>query len=170
MDEEIYFCPHCGKNLPVGSPYCPACGARLNDPQADVREKAIIEEKSRDRITIAVILLSVSAVITIVMGLYYIASAESMVDTIMDAYGSLLTDYYTAESLTSFIKMLGWIVIGIGALFAVTALLAFMRKFWILTVILCLIAALFGVLGLISLVLGLIAFYFIYKSKPYFTN
>jgi len=167
--DDLNFCPTCGKSLPLGTSYCPACGARLNDPQADQMETAVATKESSDRILVATILILLNAAILIIGGVYLYFTATEISEYAFDITPSLI-DSFTVESLAGFIKSLALIGIIGGAIGLVSALLVFMRRLWILAVIFCLVAAAIGITTLIGLVLGLIAIWMLFKSKPLFTD
>ncbi|MDR0334705.1 MAG: zinc ribbon domain-containing protein [Methanomassiliicoccaceae archaeon] len=166
--DDLNFCPVCGKNLDPGTAYCPACGARLNDPEPERREKAAAERTGGGNTNMAMILLSVTAAILFAFGLIYL-SAAGLAEEMFSMYPSL-EEYYTVEAMRSMIRMFGIILIIGAAMCVVSAILTFKRRLWVLALILCIAAALFGVLSTFGVIAGIIAIFFLYKARPAFRD
>jgi uncharacterized membrane protein len=163
--DDLNFCPTCGKDLPFGTSFCPACGMSLSNKEGDRKEKTAAVTASADRINIAVILLIVTAVVSILSGII----VYFQIDSLMDWMARVLSDAgYTSDSMEFMRGMLLMTavlsIIG-GAVAAVSAMLAHKRRMWTLTIITCIIATIIG-----NLIFGLIALYFLYKAKPAFTD
>jgi len=108
----------------------------------------------------------------VLMGIYFFVAAGDLASEIFSdpRFASMVTPYYTEASLASFIELMGVASILAGSIGVVAAIFAFMRRFWILTIILCMMSALIGTVTLFGLILGLIAFWLLYKAKPVFKN
>jgi len=178
--EDINFCPACGKNVEPGTPYCPACGARLNDPASEkmeMTEKAQAERKmGSDRTVIAAVLMLVYSVPMLLMGVYFFADAGGLAHEIFtspsltSSVDQIIALGYDEAWLASIIEITGILMILSGAVGVFAAVLAFMKKFWVLAIILCIMSALIGIVTLFGLILGLIAFWMLYKAKPVFES
>ena len=172
MSTDINFCPACGRNLPAEAPYCPMCGMRLNDPTAEMRERSR-EVRNRDRTNIAVALLLIYSVPAVLFGaLVYLNAyelSELIFDSMSDMYGSLLAGY-TVESMASELEFQMMLTVIGGLIGAVSAVFAIMRKYWIVTVILCIASAALGFSMILGLIIGIIAFWLLYQSRPAFEN
>jgi hypothetical protein len=178
--EDIDFCPACGKNVEPGTPYCPACGARLNDPVTEKREmtqKDQAENKmGSDRIIIAAVLILGYSVFSLFLGAYLFADAENLVHWIFTdpAFASYVADLaalgYGEERMLSLLEITAILMIISGGAGVVAAVLALMKKFWVLTIILCIMSALIGIVTLFGLILGIIAFWMLYKARSVFES
>lgn len=176
MDEDINFCPHCGKDVKEGMPYCPACGVRLNDPYAEKVQDETAKKNADGKVNIAVVLILLYSVPLILISLWlYFAAAGAVADIYGDpAYADtiqMLTDVgYTQASFTGLIEILCLAGIIFGAIGLVPAVLAFKRRFWTVTIIFCLVSAILCALSIFGIIMGLIAFYMLYKAKPAFRD
>jgi len=170
--EDINFCPACGKNVSPETPYCPACGARLNDPISEKRETEAEKKMGADRITIAAVLMLAYSIPLILVGIFFYVSAGNLSSEIFSdpSLAAMLAPYYTEASFTSFIELMGILSIIAGSIGVAAAVISLMRKFWALAIILCILSALIGGLTLFGLILGLIAFWMLYRAKPVFES
>jgi heme/copper-type cytochrome/quinol oxidase subunit 3 len=164
MDDDINFCPRCGKNLTTGASYCPACGAGMGDPNVQTREEIAMDAKNEGRINTAVWILIICAALSIFTGLFMIITIGDMVHTIFETIDSTVPGYYTEASLRSLLVMSFVISMICASLGIVAALLATKRRLWLLVIILGLVASLFGC------IFGLIAVYLLYKAKTAFKD
>jgi len=170
--DEVNFCPACGKNVPPGTQYCPACGSCLSDQVPERRETEAEKRMGADRTKIAAILILIYSMPLILFGIYFYVAAGDLTNEIFSnpRFVELVAPYYTPGALESFIQLMGLASIIAGSIGVVTAILALMRKFWVLTIILCIMSALIGALTLFGLILGLIAFWMLYKARPVFES
>jgi uncharacterized membrane-anchored protein len=163
--DDLNFCPTCGKSLPSGTSYCPTCGARLNDPEVDRKEKVATEKAAGDRIMIAVVLLIISAALAIISGAYLYFRAEAFVDMIIRLVPDGTFSDSFADFMVGLIKASALLSIVGGAVSAISAALAYKRRVWVMTFILCIVSA-----AICNIILGLIALWMIYKARPAFTD
>jgi hypothetical protein len=178
--EDMNFCPACGKNVEPGTPYCPACGARLNDPISEKRETQANDQAEKkmgsDRTVIAAVLMLVYSVPLAIFGAYMFADAGGLAHEVFtspslaSSVDQLIALGYDEAWLASMFEITAILMILSGCVGIVAAILALTKKFWILTIILCIVSAVTGVVTLFGLVLGLIAFWMLYKAKPVFSS
>jgi len=174
--EDLNFCPVCGKNLPPDTSYCPACGNRLDDPVAEKREAEVEKKMGRERITIAAVLLLLYSIPMVILGIWLYVSSGNLAHEIFtnpdfaSLIDMLVSEGETEASLASSIGLVGMLSIFAGSIGVAAAILAFMRKVWIIALILCMLSAIVGTVTLFGLIMGLIAFYMLYKAKPAFTS
>ena len=134
---EIRFCVHCGKEMLPGDTFCPLCGSGQDSKvRRGVGESRSERKKNTDRTSLAAALAFINGIILI--------------------YGSI-------DLLSG---MLGVIVVAAAALSIVSAVLIFLRRMWIVAVILCLapIVSIFG------LILSVIVVFLLLRAKPVFRN
>ncbi|MDR0334704.1 MAG: zinc ribbon domain-containing protein [Methanomassiliicoccaceae archaeon] len=163
--DDLNFCPTCGKNLSPGTAYCPACGARLNDPEGERREKAATERDGGERIKIAVILLLITAAISIISGIYFYVNAAEMADWMANLFSDPALSDDIFGPMEGFFRMTGLLAIIGGAVAITSAFLAYKRRLWFLAFILCIVAAAIG-----NLIIGLVALYMLYKARAVFKD
>jgi len=174
--EDIGFCPACGRKVESGTPYCPACGNRLNDPVSERREAQAERKTDSDRITVAAILILVYSVPQVLLGAILFANAGSLAHMIYTDpdLASLLADLISAGFgeawMASVFEIAAVLMIISGSMGVVAAVLAFTRKFWVLTVVLCILSALMGFATLFGLIIGIIAFLMLYKARSAFDS
>ena len=162
MDEDINFCPHCGKKTHGSSEYCLACGTRLNVPETDKRETFMVDSKNDGRLNIGIVVMVFFSAISLLSGIYIYLSAAEFARDILDLLGTL--PGITEEEIIPFIELGGLLAIASGAIGSASAALAWTRRFWLVTVIMSLAAAFTGS------VFCLIAAYLFYKAKPVFKD
>jgi len=163
--DDLNFCPTCGKDLPPGTAYCPMCGAHLSDAGAPKAQSPADEKKNGDRIKIAMVLLIITAAVSFVSGIYLYLNAADFVDTLVNMFPAGTFSADMINSLEGSLQLSGLLSIIGGIVAAITAVLAYKRRMYSLTIILCIVAALIG-----NLILGIIALYLIHKAKPAFTD
>jgi len=174
--EDINFCPACGKNVPSGTTYCPVCGCCLGDPGSEIREEAAEKRMGAERITIAAVLILMYSIPMVLVGIWTFVSAGSASNTLFNDpnfswYADMLISYgYTASSLTSLIEAVGLMAIVAGSVGVAAAVLALTRRLWIIAMMLCMLSAIIGTVTLFGLILGLIAFWMLYRARPAFEN
>jgi hypothetical protein len=174
--EDLNFCPVCGKNVPPGTTYCPACGCRLGDPASEMREEVAEKRMGVERITIATVLILIYSIPMVLLGIWIFISAGSASNIIFNDpdfawYADQLISYgYTASSLTSLIEAVGLMAIVAGSVGVAAAVLALTRRLWIIAMMLCMLSALIGTVTIFGLILGLIAFWMLYRARPAFEN
>jgi predicted RNA-binding Zn-ribbon protein involved in translation (DUF1610 family) len=169
--DDMNFCPSCGKNLEPGEIFCPACGRPADGRRPVSRDMAATGGSGNERrITIALILLIINAVIFFFRGMSFYTAAADMAEQMMESFPDLAAAYYTVETLTSFIQSMAILIFVIGAVCLLTGAMAYMRRFWTVTFILCIITAILGFMTLTGIIIGLMAAYMLYKARPSFKS
>jgi uncharacterized Tic20 family protein len=173
MEPILNFCPVCGKDLPSGTAYCLACGARVNDPAADAAERRIESKAGAEKATIAAILMFLYAIPLIAIGAWlYSVAWDVAVETLSNPdLAAMLADAgvtYTVPMLASLIETAAMFPIIAGLLGIAGGALALTRKSYAAASVLCLIGAVIGALVLFPLVLGLIAFWMLRRARSAF--
>ena len=163
MDEDINFCPHCGKESHGSSQYCLACGARLNIPDTERNNTVAIDGKNEGRLKIGIAVMVIFSAISLMTGVYLYLNAADFVRSMFDSL-DVLSDIYTEDALISLMELMGLLSIMGGAIGLASAVLAWMRKLWIVVIILCLVTVCMGS------IFCLIAAYLFYKAKPIFRD
>jgi predicted nucleic acid-binding Zn ribbon protein len=171
----INFCPSCGKNVSPGTTHCPSCGKLLNGPEGGRKDAAAEVVKKEDRTNIAAVLILLYSVPLIFIGAYIYANADMVSEMAFEFYKdtpfySTIADNYTIESFAGLIRSAALATIFGAVVGVVSAILAFMRRFWMLTILLCLISAGIAILSFIGLIMGLIAFWLLLKARPAFKD
>jgi len=157
---DINFCPACGKELSAGTAYCPACGNNINGQPAYSGQAESEKRKNIERTKMAAVLLLITAFLSITSGLWLYYNSADFINGLIDTYPEF-TDMLS--SMTAIMEVSGLLCAVAGFISIAVAWLAFKRKVWDLTVVLCVIVAVLG-----NLLLGLIALWLIWKAKPVF--
>ena len=163
--DDLNFCPACGKELPPGTVYCTMCGSRLHGARAPMGLSAAEERENGERIKIAVIFLIITAVTSVISGIYFFFNAAAFVDTMVNIFPSWMLTEEMIASMEGTIKLSALISIVGGAIAVIAAVSAHKRRMYAFTMVLCVVAALIG-----SLLFGLIAAYLIHKAEQAFTD
>ncbi|MCL2143413.1 MAG: zinc-ribbon domain-containing protein [Methanomassiliicoccaceae archaeon] len=163
--DDINFCPACGKELPSGTAYCPACGSRLDDPEADRKETVAAKKENDDRIKIAVIMLAITAVVSIISGIYFYLSAAGFMEMIVNMLPEDTLSPSAIDSMENMLRVTGLISVAAGAVSAAAAFMAYKRRMWTVTIILCAVSMIAG-----NLILGIIALWMLLKVRSSFTD
>ena len=152
-------------------------GMRYADKRkpGDVKLKAEYKKLESDinnaRVTWAgfiILIYSVPIIIASIVGLIYI---DTLVNDLMvnsNFHQWMIDNGITEAQVHTYLGYMLYAEIAIGLVSVLTAFLCFKRKYWFLTVALCMISAIFGTLYLFGLLLGLLAFWMILTSKPAF--
>jgi heme/copper-type cytochrome/quinol oxidase subunit 3 len=162
--DDIGFCPRCGKELSAGATYCPACGARLNDPQSDMRETAALDAKNKGRLNIALWILILFAAFSLITGIYILFNAAGVAEMFYDVIEEMAPGTFTLEFLTTLMKWSAVASLFSGALCAAAAVMVLKRRLWVAAVVLCVVTAFLGS------IFCLISAWLVYKAKSSFQD
>jgi len=170
--DDINFCPACGKNVSPGTLFCPACGMRLNAAEGRgtvvTKYTTATDGVPAGRAKIAAALLLINAAILFLFAFFILTSAAELAQEMFDM--PIFADLYTVEEMTELIRQIGMASAAGGAVGVIAAVLALMRRLWVAAIILCLMSASVGLMSLIGVVLGLIAFWMLLKARPVFRD
>lgn len=170
MSDNEQFCSNCGVKLDSNSHYCPSCGLRVpgrNEAQvAEEREAVAQVMKSRPRW--AAYLMLVYGIPLLCLGIYYYIDASAITDALWDnsTFVDTMDDLgVTMSEYEQYIEWFGmaWVVSGVSAI--ASAMLCFVRKFYYLALVVCLISAIFSISGIFALLMSLLAFWLVVTSK-----
>ena len=176
MDEEKRsFCVHCGKLLGPTDYYCPECGACVEQINSDesqgtpVQQQTPVDSGTKYRI-VAGALCGIWFVIAVYLGYVYAYQVDAIMDelqTTMGADWASITAEIPEEELRSAIVFAGYVLIGSGVLALGSAITAFLKKPWIVCLMLCILSGCVGLVAVLGIV-GFLVAYLIYKAKNEF--
>lgn len=175
-DEEAKFCAYCGANLPSGSSFCPECGSSVSGG-ANPYRPAASPNASNPLDTVATFTL-IYGIIAVILGLICVlvgfAFDQSLVDELIAQFPELEAELSAwdvglmrTESIVA-----GILSVASGGL----AIVAYgnMKNLvkWQMTFILMILSSILsiGFIFLISVAIGLIMCYFVYKNKDAFSS
>jgi len=172
MDAKIDFCQMCGKKLPPETEFCPMCGSNMKSP-ADRGQPAMTKTPGQTRL--AATLIIVYSLPLLLFCVMVHAAAEEFAAIIFDdpeLVEMLIGEfpYITEADLVSMFETMAIFGMLAGAVGMFAAALALIRKVWVITMALCMASALMAALTIIGPILGLVAFWMLYKSKQSFTS
>jgi len=112
----------------------------------------------------------------ILLCIYFYAASETLASTLFNdpAFADLANQWtdanMTEADFVSTLKTMAIFGIFAGAAGTVAAALALKRRTWVITVTLCMVSALMSALTIVGLIMGLVAFWLLYKSKQDFVS
>ena len=165
------FCSNCGAPMRDSDTFCASCGTTVGKSAASTQQYGNSKPKS-SRLTAIIVLSAIWAIVALAFGLYLIFARESLLayfdslpdfwDTMYDLYGATRDDTFNSLYFT------GIVMAASGALAALTAILAAIKRFYILALIACILSSIIGLFVIVGFV-GFIVAYLIYKARGNFT-
>jgi len=161
----------CGAPLRESDTFCTTCGEAIGStPQAQPYPQYGYPQKKSNNLLIVGILSAIWALIALILGLYLVFSAEAIVGELDSATWDILIDSgLTYDDITGVLVMIGAIIAASGALAAVTAVLSFTKRFYVVALIACIISSILGLIILVGAI-GFFVAFFIYKAKNEFKS
>ena len=124
-----------------------------------------------ERVRAAAILLLLNAAFVVIAGLWaYFSAADLSAAAYEFEYYGIFREHFTQDGLTSFMEAAALTTVAGGLIGIAAALLAFKRRRWHIAMAACLISALLGAPSLFGLIIGLIAFRMLWKSRSVFAG
>jgi len=169
MADEMH-CTKCGAKLEPGSQFCPACGTPLGAMMGNASYQTAgsggpdpFAYGLQSKLGTYAILTAIYGVLALLYGLFVIGGMGLIVDTYKEVYGTTLS---------------GDIVMAVGAISVLSsvaaiagAYLAKKCKMFTVTIVLYLVASITSIcLTVITLVIGLVFTYLVFRCKPAFTS
>ncbi|MCL2296496.1 MAG: zinc ribbon domain-containing protein [Methanomassiliicoccaceae archaeon] len=170
MDEEKNnFCTSCGAPLRDSDTFCASCGSTREAARTYSSSQQYSQSQAKKNtlpfIGIACLLW---AAVALFIGIFFIYCIDYLVDAIMaDASWDVYSETLNEESLRSLFLTIGAILIASGAFSAISAILCFLKKMYIVALISCIIASVLGLIILAGIV-GIFVAFFINKNKGEF--
>jgi len=166
-DDSLNFCTSCGAPLRESDTFCTSCGAGVGNKEQPQAQNRIVYPKS-GKLLVVVILSAVWAVIAVLLGIYVISAADTIVSNLgPDTLNTFMNLGYGPDDIANMITIIGAVILASGVFAAVTAVLSFLKKFYFIALIACIISAVLGLSLLIGLV-GFIVAFLIHSSKHEF--
>lgn len=169
MTNQERFCEKCGINLGDNARFCPSCGFRIpgRNQEEIAKEKEMIRETAHIRSKWAGYLMLIYSLPLLVLGIYYFADAGGLASTL---WNNPTTNQQFVEwglvydDIVKYLQYfgIGWLVTGISGI--ASAVLCIKRQHYYIALFLCIVSVLFSVTGFFTLIIGLIAFWFVISS------
>lgn len=187
MTDERY-CTECGYHLNPADRFCPACGATVREcedyvaPVADAPGTSNVVRPTSDRAGKITVLALIWGILALVFGASILLQLDTMVDTFVQSAISIdmgngqnmweyLVDNGVGTDEIRLIYLLNGGAFALSGFFAlVSAHFVHRRQSHSTAFIFMLLSALFAFMGLLSLIIGLIVTYYLYKSKDEFKS
>ncbi len=111
-------------------------------------------EKNNIGLPVIGVLSAIWALGALGLGLMLVINAEAIADLALESYGQEFFDEYgiTYEFFMQFVALLGAVLTASGALAAVTAVTAFMKKFYTVALVTCIISSILGMVILLGII------------------
>jgi predicted nucleic acid-binding Zn ribbon protein len=174
--ESMEFCSKCGAKLRDSAVFCPECGAPIaggsvvqsvrNEINDSYKKKAMTE-----RLMWISIFLGVFVFFSVIMGAYCALDVNAIIDALKsdpEVWAEVLT-YYTEAEIRSAFVFGGYYLLSAGIVGAISLVFCIIKKFWIIALIMCLLASLIMLPTVLGFVIGLVVTYLLYTAKPAFS-
>ncbi|MDR1404239.1 MAG: zinc ribbon domain-containing protein [Candidatus Methanoplasma sp.] len=172
-DEPPNFCTSCGAPLRDSDEFCKSCGtSRIGGTETGPREQyGRARTGTKNTLTILGILCAVWAIISLFEGISAISSVDALLDSMKGytEYWDIISETIGENTLRAMFSAIGALFVISGILSAVTALLCFLKRFYTIALVTCLIASVCVLVGLVGII-GLIVAFFIHKNKDSFAR
>lgn len=170
MEDNQNFCIRCGEVLATDAKFCPKCGVRIpgrNQEQVE-EERQAVRDGLKYRLYWAIALMLIYSVPFLIIGIYFVADLDGIVNTIMtDPFYASYVDYYgwTYDELYDVLQVASYAYIISSICGIAAAVLCWKRVGYWAALVLCIISMFVGATGLFALFLGMFAFWAILTSK-----
>ena len=185
-DEEQFdlFCTQCGQRVSKDTAFCPSCGAHISNINEEPTggytpyNQAVNNSFLESRLKTISIIMAVSAGFLALFGIFYLATADMQVDTVVnspfwDTIVDAYKDIYTEDELKDLFRTVylatGAIYLLTGICLAIAAICGFKKKKYGLGLACCIIATVLSINSLFGLIIGIIVIIQYTKTKPIFS-
>jgi len=171
-DDSPHFCMACGAPLRESDTFCTKCGTTVGSvaPAATRQTQTNRSEPNSNTLLLPAVLSAAWAIPAMIAGIFLIVSADYIVSLVDSGTMDILLDYgFTANDFVTLYVVIGALLVASGALAAIASVLAFLKKYYIIALIACIISSLLVIMFLVGIV-GIIVAYFLAKSKHEFDN
>lgn len=177
MEEESY-CIKCGKKLAPGAQFCQYCGQTVEGSPADLKRKEeakqfeeMVKESKR---TWILFLLALYAIPATIISVYVLTDANTIANMVWNNSDvqSWLTSHpdVTFDTVLSYVTYVGGMIAGSAVCALISLVCCYLRKFWILAVITCFIAAFLCIFSLFGMIVGIFVAWMIISAKDSFVT
>lgn len=172
-EENKLFCSQCGKELPYNAQFCQYCGGVVAGTAADEKRKddfkKMEDAANEGRISLITFLILIYGIPALIMGIYALCSVGSLAhdiwtDTNIHQY--LLNLGFNSETMVR--DTLQWMAVVLtvsGACACASAILCFLRRYWLVAVILCFAAAILCVWSIFGAIIGIFVGWMLITAK-----
>ena len=174
MTDLDMYCTQCGSKLDPGASFCSACGANVLDMENDARQSQYPADvpANSGRLRIVGILTAVWGVLALVLGAAFAIGADSLVDFYIEQAKSLDIDTsgINVTALKDQLFLEGVFLALSGAAGCAAAFMVLKRTHFAFALATMIASSLLSWPLFITLVVGLVMTYFVWKYKASFTS
>ncbi len=177
--EESKFCTGCGKTLEPGMQFCPQCGLVVSGSATEAefkeQQKEFTEAVRFARRNWLIFLLAIYAIPVIVFSLYTLLDSSNIADSVWasDEFQKWITSHgynYTLDDIKNYITYAAGLALASGLCATVSLVMIILRKYWIIAVIACFIAAFLCFWSIFGIIIGILVAWMIMGAKDIFED
>lgn len=175
-EQSKLFCSQCGKELPYNAQFCQYCGGVVAGTAADEKRKDDFKKMedmaNEGRMSLITFLIVIYAIPALIAGIYALCCVDMVTDQIWrDDYlrETFIKDYGMDEQAVH--NMVQWLAVVVtisGVCACGSAILCFLRRYWIVAVILCFAAAILCVWSIFGAIIGIFVGWMLMTAKASF--
>lgn len=170
MEERLAFCPSCGGPLRDSDTFCTECGAKIGESHVATSPNTQSTTSKKSRMLWVIIILGILwAAAGIILGAETLINAKAQIENILtpELLEQLDILNFDIDMLVTIVQVTGAVFIISGIMAAMTSVLAYLRRYHSVALILCIIGSVLALISLIGIA-GLIVAYYLSKSKGEF--
>jgi len=172
------FCIKCGCAVPAGAQYCQQCGSPIAGSDAEKQRDDMYKEYDNAvkdaRMTWLTFLLVIYAVPAIIWAAWALMDMTAITNTIWNntEFQSWLASHSTVtiDTVRTYVTAIAYMILASGVLTAVSLVCVVKRKWWMVAVITCFIAAFLCIGSIFGMLIGILVGWMIYSAKDSFTD
>lgn len=169
------FCNQCGKELEYNSQFCRHCGAIVTGTPADEARKndfkRMEEAANEGRITLITFLIAIYAIPAFIFAIYAVFNIDHITNSLWndDAIHKVFIENNITQSMVhDAVTAISYMMLVSGLAAVASGVLCFLRRYWLVAVVCCFIAAVLCVWSIFGAIIGIFVGWFLISAKPSF--